>query len=165
MHNSIDALRALVEAELCFKDVFVNIENIIDRHAGHPEALSVSNDGYVRITKHAMSMIPMKHLDSGLFAPSILLNSEVDGTCEISGYTEWISETAPSISIGWNWTLNYLSYPHAYEITGLPYSNVLLLDEYSRELSEIASLKALARIVDKTPWATEIERHITQKYK
>jgi hypothetical protein len=67
----------------------------------NPHGLTASEDGSVHLTVAELKRIPLVHLISGL--------DETDATPTaspaITGYTEWVSEGSPAITLGWDWQL------------------------------------------------------------
>jgi len=161
MFISIDVKHAAVEVEHEVKGVFVHVSNQSDRNN---EVLYVSTDGYIRLTEKFLDIIPLKHLDSGLFISEKTHRLNIDEVSELTGYTEWISRTSPSISIGWDWKLNCIKNPRTYEIVGSPFSNLLLQDEYSNDFTMDQNLKLISKMINKLGWADDLESSITKKY-
>jgi len=128
------------------------------------DELSVSTDGYIRLTEKTLDIIHMKHLDSGLFISEQINGPDVDVMSELTGYTEWSSQTSPSISIGWDWKFNCFKESRTYEIVGDPFSNLLLQDEYCNDLTEDENLKRISKIINKLDWVDDLKGHISKKY-
>jgi len=158
---SIDFKYAAVEVELEFKGMFVHVSNQGDQKH---DVLYVSTDGYIRLTEKTLDIIPMRHLDSGLFVSDQVHGLKVDVVSELTGYTEWSSQTSPSISIGWDWKLNCFKESRTYEIVGAPFSNLLLQDEFSNDLTVGENLKRISKIINKLDWVDDLKGHISKKY-
>ncbi len=82
----------------------------------------------------------------------------------MAGYTEWISETAPLISIGWDWKLDCIKQPIMYSMTGFPYSNLIVQDNNFMDLDQHESLDYLSKIVNNLNWQGQLLTLITDKY-
>jgi hypothetical protein len=67
--------------------------------------LTISPDGYMRLTFEELQQISLVHLISGLDEDNSALLQEGATFAEITGYTEWAGITSPAISIGWDWRL------------------------------------------------------------
>jgi len=139
----------------------VNISNDLNHQNNN---FHVSKDGYIRIREESLAIVHMEHLDSGLFSTHDDDYTKESSTCIVCGYTEWHSKTQPSISIGWDWKLNNLKEPLAYEIVGEPFSNILLQDEAFEDLSMDVNLKRISDIIKSRGWNNALESLITQKY-
>lgn len=110
--------------------------------------LLICDDGYIRLTESELRSIPIIHLYSGLHK----LPSAVEGSTAMTGFTEWQSETIPSISIGWDWHLNKLRLPAQYELDGHPYTNVQLLDPGNLDYSADESLERIRSFIHTLNW-------------
>jgi len=77
----------------------------INKQASQPAlSIRVSKDGYIRLTEKTLHAIPIRHLDSGVYRTDHR-DHPATRPSTLSGYTEWVSETSPAISIGWDWQL------------------------------------------------------------
>src|ERR1700733_567130 len=87
---------------------------------GDRAALTVSADGYVRLTVSAFRAIALTHLLSELDADIGLPPSTASGAClaSIAGYTEWASQTTPALSLGWDWRIETTAGQVRYEREG-----------------------------------------------
>lgn len=126
--------------------------------------MRLSPDGYVRLTLEQFQWIPLVHLLSGLDHDKYHSLHEGASQTHISGYTEWISETAPVITLGWDWRLEGASGRTHYLRTGLPRSNIMLVDDQRRDLGPANTTKLLEVAIDKTAWPAVIQRHIMDRY-
>ncbi|WP_444944879.1 DUF4902 domain-containing protein [Microbulbifer sp. ZKSA006] len=107
-----------------------------------------------------LSSIQLKHLIS-----SVTLNEADkrinDHVSTIEGYTEWISPTSPTISIGWDWITVIKKGRLVFLISGYPYSNMTLIDKSGRALSEQVRLNRLKSFVESIDWQETVKFHIT----
>lgn len=114
-------------------------------------------DFYVRLHEAALSRMAWIHLESGVD----LLDERDDSPCDrllegarlsgaIRGYTEWVSESLPLISFGWDWsmTLSGTLQLNRHSIR----TNVMLLDECGRDLGRSASVAGVVRLIDQRQW-------------
>lgn len=117
--------------------------------------LQLCRDGYIRLKEAALHHIPMLHLHSGLHAES-------DWRCvsnpELNGFTEWYSETLPSISIGWDWRLNILSDPAQFELTGLPFTNLQLQTAENEDYPAQENLMLIKRFIETLQWTPALTK-------
>ncbi len=121
-------------------------------------------DGYVRLTLEQFQAIPLVHLLSGLDPDAPLHLHEGASQTDISGYTEWVSETAPIITLGWDWRMEGVSGQARYLRTGLPRSNIMLVDKLRQDLGPSNTAKLLEVAIDKTAWQAAVQRYIMDIY-
>ncbi len=127
-------------------------------------SLNLSEDGYVRMTLLELKCIPMHHLCSGLDEGHPGSSAEGASTTELRGYTEWVSQTRPALSVGWDWQFNVMDgTPHCVLI-GQPYSNVMLQDGRRGDLGQEATIALLALWTETLGWQEVTKSHITQRY-
>lgn len=126
--------------------------------------MRLSPDGYVRLTLEQFQAIPLVHLLSGLNPDEPLSLHEGASQTDISGYTEWVSETAPVITLGWDWRMEGSSGQARYLRTGLPRSNIMLVDDQRLDLGPANTAKLLEAAIDKTAWQAVVQRHIMDRY-
>ncbi|GAA3928407.1 DUF4902 domain-containing protein [Litoribacillus peritrichatus] len=136
----------------------------INTHQSSNPLLTLSQDGYIRVTQSVLKTIALKHLDSGIYDDPVAIHHNQNITCEVTGYTEWISETIPLLSIGWDWKLDYKKQSLAYVMTGNPYSNVIVQDNNFSDLDQYDSLNFLSDLINKIEWSSQISTLITKKY-
>ncbi|MHB1441079.1 MAG: DUF4902 domain-containing protein, partial [Cuniculiplasma sp.] len=81
----------------------------------------LSQDGYIRITQEEMVDTPLIHLISDLDQEEEDKDHSLGATrtC-ISGYTEWVSDQPPVITVGWDWRLDSESGDLRYLRTSAP---------------------------------------------
>lgn len=80
----------------------------------------VSEDGYIRLIPSQLKIVRLIHLISGLDEHA---ESRDATPTVITGYTEWISQTVPAITIGWDWQMQS---PTSLKRISEPRSNVML---------------------------------------
>jgi hypothetical protein len=126
--------------------------------------MRLSPDGYVRLTPEQFQVIPLVPLLSGLDPDGPLRLHEGASQTDISGYTEWVSEVAPIITLGWDWRMEGSSGQVRYLRTGFPRSNIMLVDDQRRDLGPAITVKLLEAAIDKAAWQAAVRRHIMDKY-
>lgn len=98
-----------------------------------PRALAVSPDGYIRIRLSNLDVLPFVHLfsesDDGFLQE--LQSQTIPARC--AGFSEWISDTTPPISIGWGWFVHSDSERMLLAPDGVR-SNVMLIDTQGYDL-------------------------------
>ena len=125
------------------------------------QKLIISNDGYIRLSEPELFHLQFHQLCSGLNLDDNQ-HSDRSSKTEIRGYTEWVSHTSPSLSIGWDWILNYRGFPIN---TGCIYSNIMLIDSCFLDLGSEKTEQLLALFIAKLNWERKLMSHIKDKYK
>jgi hypothetical protein len=121
-----------------------------------------SPDGFVRLTLDDVLSVPFKHLLSGLDEDAAPLPCGTSTT--ISGYTEWISDTQPKITVGWDWIVAPDGSGSYWRRIGLPRSNLLLVDTARNDYAWDRNLVVLATVVDAIPWQEQARTAVVERY-
>ena len=124
--------------------------------------LQLSPDGYVRLTLEQFQAIVLRHLWSGLDPEDPASLHEGAILTRITGYTEWVSETVPAITLGWDWQLQELSGQARYLRMGSPRSNIMLVEALRNDLGAVKTSKLLQVAIDETAWQAAVHSHITE---
>jgi Domain of unknown function (DUF4902) len=77
-----------------------------------------------------------------------------------SGYTEWVSAHKPTISIAWDWCIQFTLSGTLWTRVGLPRSNVMLIEDAGWERSR----DILATFVDALPWREQLPQVVAARY-
>ncbi len=127
--------------------------------------MTLSDDGFVRLTMRRLWTVSFVHLLSGLDEHDELARS-FEGACLdlISGYTEWVSTTSPVITLGWDWWLDASSMALVYTHVGEARSNVMIVDASNRDLGRRKTDTTLATLISTFPWKTAVAEHIRSRY-
>lgn len=124
----------------------------------------LSADGYVRLTQQTLESTSLTHLVSGLADESgekCLVDGQI--AC-IAGYTEWISNTIPVLSLGWDWRLEVALGVVRNQRIGCPYSNIMLVDHHYHDLGQPQSDKGVTEAVDKWAWQEIVYKYVAARY-
>lgn len=114
---------------------------------------SISNDGFLRIPLLRFTRLQLRHLASGIDEDEQCgVAPRCGGPTTISGYTEWVCDTEPGLSIGWDWVLASDRGIAVWKRFGLPRSNAMLTDEMQHEFGWLPTLHLLADAVDALSW-------------
>jgi hypothetical protein len=126
----------------------------------------VSPDGYVRLTDTALRAIPLAHLLSELDPDLDLPPSTASGAClaSIVGFTEWVSQTTPALSLGWDWRIATIGCRVRYEREGEVRSNVMLVDAQRHDLGALFTGALLRVAVDNLGWERAVDKYISNRY-
>lgn len=126
--------------------------------------VTLSKDGYLRMTVETFRTLPLVHLLSGLDEDGHDPHASQADACGISGYTEWASSTSPVVTIGWDWRLDVSQGSPHYVLEGLPRSNLMFLDEERRDLGPARTATLLKAAVDVMFWQGETRKAISARY-
>lgn len=114
---------------------------------------TVSSDGFLRLKTRELDRIPLEHLLSNVDDEAPVLAPGCGAATTLSGYTEWVSPAAPTLSIGWDWEWRALPGSSAGVVRlGLPRTNILVVSEASVPLPWEDSLEVLASFIDAIDW-------------
>ncbi|MDO9105758.1 MAG: DUF4902 domain-containing protein [Methylovulum sp.] len=127
--------------------------------------ITICPDGYMRLTFEEFQHIPLVHLMSGLDEDNPALSQEGAVFAEMTGYTEWVSTSTPTISIGWDWTFQFSQAGQFYyKRSGKPRSNLMLVDEQQHDLGQMKSDSLIESVVDRIVWQTIVQDYISARY-
>lgn len=128
--------------------------------------ITLSADGYVRLTLDALLTVQFFHSISGVYEDSVFSAGEGARLSITYGYTEWVSTSKPLLSLGWDWQLgvSQATLQYSYCRVGRHYSNVMLIDEHLRDLGAPKTAALLESIIDLMRWQTEVDEHIVARY-
>ena len=126
--------------------------------------VTLSPDGYLRMTFADFANIPFVHLLSGLDDDDYVSHPSLAYICSISGYTEWISSISPVVTIGWDWRLEVSQGRPRYALAGSPRSNLMFLDEARRDMGPVRTIALLEAALDATWWQEGTIEAISARY-
>ena len=126
--------------------------------------ITLSDDGYVRLTLETFLSISLVHLHSGLDENNPISFREGASFDPISGYTEWVSTKTPIITMGWDWRLAVSRGRPFYIRLGAPRSNVMLVDAQQHDLGPVKTTALLETVIDALAWQAETYNHIGTRY-
>lgn len=126
--------------------------------------ITLSDDGYIRLTLETFLVTPLVHLLSGLDDDKPISSQEGATLAHISGYTEWISTKTPTITLGWDWRLDALQGQPIYLRLGVPRSNIMLIDAMAHDLGSAKTSMLLEAAIDALAWQEEIHQYIVTRY-
>jgi hypothetical protein len=118
--------------------------------------MKISPDGLIHLSVKELLDIPLVHffssVDYGITTPIQQCGTVVP----ISGYTEWINASQPTISIGWDWFLEVSHHGIQWTRFGPPRTNLALLNEHAMAFDWTSNLVELAAVVDRLPWQDQV---------
>ncbi len=126
----------------------------------------VLDDGYLRRSIHEIQHLPLQHLLSVLDEAQNPDHSQGATATSISGYTEWLAWSGPSIiTLGWDWLLNLTSGRPILIRVGDPRSNLMVVDTRQRiDMGHARTHQLLSQYIDEYPWQDTAMREITRRY-
>jgi hypothetical protein len=127
--------------------------------------IAISPDSYIRLTVETLRKITFVHLVSGLDddEPALLRKGAI--FTEITGYTEWISETTPAISIGWDWMIQPAQEKGGcYQRISEPRSNLMLIDSQHQDFGSAKAAALIEAVIDEMAWQDVTRDYINTRY-
>lgn len=126
--------------------------------------ITLSEDGYIRLTLETLLATPLVHLLSRLDDENTISHQEGASYAHISGYTEWLSTTMPTITLGWDWGLDVSQGQPHYVKLGVPRSNIMLVDALAHDLGSTRTSVLLETVMDALAWQEEIHQYLVTRY-
>ncbi len=126
--------------------------------------LTVSDDGYIRLSFAELQAVCLTHLISGLDEEPPETITDGATPTEIVGYTEWLSNTMPSITIGWDWQLDVTHNDTALRKISEPRSNIMVRDSTGMDIGPARTAVLLDALIDVLDWTTVVRNHINVRY-
>lgn len=121
--------------------------------------IALSNDGYIRLISHYFAQVRLSHLHSNVDSDKPPLEGEGALLSSITGYTEWISETQPTITIGWDWQIAAPPVGQIYFTPlGYPRSNLMFVDGRGNDLGHFATEIWLQSWVKSFEWQPSVHK-------
>ncbi|MDD4914190.1 MAG: DUF4902 domain-containing protein [Methylococcales bacterium] len=130
-----------------------------------PSSLKVASDGYIRLTFEEFRRIDLVHLISGLDEDGHEQVLDAAIQTNITGYTEWVSNTMPAISIGWDWTIKITQgFGGVYIRVAEPRGNVMLVDSHGQDFGPGKSATLIETVIDEIAWQNVVKSYINHRY-
>lgn len=126
--------------------------------------LAVSDDGYIRLSFAELQTVSLIHLISGLDEESPTTIPGGAMPTEIMGYTEWVSNSVPTITIGWDWQIDADHNRILLRKISEPRSNIMLQDSTGMDVGPAKTLILLEALIDALDWSIEVRSHIDIRY-
>ena len=126
--------------------------------------LSVSVDGYMRLSFAKLQTISLVHLISSLDENSPTISHTGAMPTEIMGYTEWVSTSTPTITIGWDWQMDADHNHILLRRISEPRSNIMLQDSTGMNVGPTKTIFMLEVLVDVMDWPNEVRNYLDIRY-
>ncbi|MFZ5554137.1 MAG: DUF4902 domain-containing protein [Bacteroidota bacterium] len=120
--------------------------------------ITLSPDGYVRLQPEYFVRVKLTHLHSRVDGDRPPVLTEGATPSPITGYTEWISETRPAITIGWDWQMTARDGQIQLIPLDYPRSNLMLIDEHGNDLGYSATEALLRSWVKSFEWQPSMHK-------
>jgi len=127
---------------------------------------TLSADGYVRLSPDSLLCMVVRHCYSELTEDVCVSPSAATGArvASIAGLTEWVSDSTPAVSLGWEWSLDLSSGRPRYVRAGPVNGNIMLINSGRGDLGPQATEALLAAKVDALNWQPETVEFINKLY-
>jgi hypothetical protein len=116
-------------------------------------------DYYVRLPEAALLATQLSHLGSGIDfhegAEAVARRgADSEALSAIRGYTEWVSKSKPTVSVGWDWMLTGAQ-QLALDVHSVR-TNVMLIDADGVDCGQQATVRAVIRLIGRCAWQAEV---------
>jgi len=122
--------------------------------------LTVSDDGYIRLSFGELQRINLIHLMSGLDKDMPVDISGGAVVTAITGFTEWVTPTSPAITIGWDWEMDVVHNRIQLRRVSELRSNVMLQDNGRVDMGSTKTALLLEICIDALDWQSEVKKYI-----
>lgn len=110
-------------------------------------------EGLLQLSSTELDRLNLTHLLSGLDDED-LEQMACGSTTLLSGYTEWVSPDASTLTLGWDWELSSGVGRPCVKRLGMPRTNIQVLDSGRNPLAWDDNLRVLADFIDRIDWAS-----------
>lgn len=122
--------------------------------------VTLSQDGYVRITPEHFVQMKLVHLHSGVDQDRPSVSAEGATLFTITGYTEWVSVTRPAITVGWDWQMTARDGQVHLIPIGYSRSNLMFVDEQGNDCGSLATEAFLRSWVESCEWQLVVRKSL-----
>lgn len=82
----------------------------------------------------------------------------------ISGYTEWLSDSTPALTMGWDWKMDFVDQRIQLRRVSVPYSNIMMQDANHQDIDYGKSILLQEMFVDGFDWQTAVQKQLSSRY-
>lgn len=126
--------------------------------------ITLSDDGYIRLMLETFLATSLVHLLSGLDDDKPIPVQEGATLTQVSGYTEWLSTTSPTLTLGWDWRLDVSQGRSRYVRLAAPRSNIMLVDAMQHDLGSTTTSVLLEGAIDALAWQEAVHQYLFTQY-
>lgn len=116
-------------------------------------------DGQIRMSIEDVNKLELIHLISGLDDDGPAMPASSAMLTTITGYTEWVTEGTPVVTLGWDWQMLAQQQVKLCRV-GSPRSNLMLQDALLRDLGHEKSELLLEVFIDGFDWQAKALKYI-----
>jgi hypothetical protein len=127
--------------------------------------MRLHTDGGLRLSLAELLSIPLRHLVSGLDETRGLKLADCGRQVLLSGYTEWVSESLPTLTVGWDCRFDSFCEEPRWVRCSLPRTNLVLVSEEQHDFPLAQCISALASRIDAMNWQEWTQACITNRYR
>lgn len=133
-------------------------------HAGADSSTAPPATGPLCLSSAELERICLIHLISGIDedGPDGMADSAI--ATLITGYTEWIGDGDPVVTVGWDWKMTFDASRVRLVRVSEPCSNVALRGADGANLGPVVTAIYLASVVDGFNWQEEALQYINIRY-
>lgn len=124
------------------------------------------HEGLLHLQPSELAALRLVHLMSGMDDEEdpVVAAGRCGRVAQMSGYTEWVSPDASTLTLGWDWQLlPGVGRPQVARL-GLPRTNIQVLDASLRPLPWTHSLQVLADFIDHIDWISPAFEAVCQRH-
>lgn len=121
-------------------------------------------DGLLHLRQAQLEAMRLEHLWSGTDDEEQFAAQDCGRLATLSGYTEWVSPQASTLTLGWDWQLQPGMAGPRVKRLGLPRTNIQVLDDSLRPLPWEHNLQWLADFIDRIDWTSPAFEAVCQQY-
>lgn len=122
------------------------------------------SDGYIRLSVAELQDLHLVHCISGMDEDCAAGGPAGAVETAITGYTEWNTDDAHPVSLGWDWQMHAQSEAIGLARVGPPSSNLMLQDAEHRDLGPQRTKLLLENFIDATRWQPVTLDYINKRY-
>ena len=120
----------------------------------------LSPDGYIRLTFADLVVLPFEHLFSEADSDFLAELRVQMIPAHLAGFTEWKSQSTPTVSLGWSWFVHAQS-DQLLLAPGPIGSNLMLRDEHGYDLGAPTTSELLSIWINALDWKDTVRKAVS----
>ena len=131
-----------------------------------PSRPGAAPDGYLRVSGEELRQVRLEHLLSGLDEelPQCAPGGTGATAATLAGFTEWVGDWQPAISVGWDWQAGHSAGAAHYLRVGPPRTNLMLIDARGRDLGFELTAFRVGLWLDQHSWQNAVAGFLSKMY-